>query len=71
MASGTSFCGGADLDIEDKAGSRAASSSALGMTYKCPSGENDCDDYMAPVKFKVADYEVYTFSLESSLPPVR
>ena len=38
------------------------------------SDPDECGEYLDglfPAYFKVADYEVYTFSLDSSLPPVR
>ena len=76
---GPTFGGAHDLSIADKPGDAKGSYSSLGYTYKCPNDEdgNSCGEYLnGGVKgergtFNVADYEVYTFSLDLSLSPVR
>jgi len=63
--------GGRDLSIGDVPGESAASSSALGYSYRCPLGDyklEACQKFLAGSRqFKVQDYETFTLRIPSLL----
>ena len=72
QTTGPSFGAGHDLSIPDKPsgsqyGDAGGGYGGLGLTYECRVGDSanlDCGTYFDAVRFRVTDYEVYTFSLE-------